>query len=223
MPSISNECSLRRSNARSLTPLWNELPTPPQSTVFIQQNRDYSTRNDLNYIEGCSYYISSLFYPNCSVSITKIKQMIKIGNLSIGTVAASCCILRTFYKKFYESMKSITNENIGELILISSFMLAYKYMEDEVWKLSTWASLCAFEFSCSELRQTELHILESIDFNIGAILTSSSIQDVKSEIIARQSYNDFFNQDCYYYKEQSFKHGLKRNLSTFLNSVSNQD
>ncbi|KAK9332792.1 hypothetical protein V1520DRAFT_224500 [Lipomyces starkeyi] len=189
---IEYSCTLRRSSSCGLCAPLSCLPTPPSSQCKLSKfSRRYSQFG--NYCEGCSMHIASLLQKRSQITRQRIECMIDNAKLTLEILSASCCILESLPLKFYCRLElSLSDPSIlGEIVLISAFMVSSKYLEDETWRLSTWASVCDRSIASADLRVTELQMLTELNFDIARIVTLEAVERTISEFRSRQFCIDF--------------------------------
>ncbi|KAK9486842.1 hypothetical protein V1527DRAFT_495596 [Lipomyces starkeyi] len=192
---IEYSCTLRSSSSPGLRAPLSCLPTPPSSQCKLSKfSRRYSPLgNDKNYCEGCSMHIASLLQKRSQITRQGIECMIDNARLTPEILSASCCILENLPLKFYCRLElSVSDPSIlGEIVLISALMISSKYLEDETWRLRTWASVCDRSIACADLRVTELQMLTELNFDIARIVTLEAVERTISEFRSRQFCIDF--------------------------------
>ncbi|KAK9492380.1 hypothetical protein V1508DRAFT_397927 [Lipomyces doorenjongii] len=192
---IEYSSTLRRSSSCGLYLPLSCLPTPPPSQPKLAKfSRRYSQfRNDKSYCEGSSMHIASLLHKRGQITPRRIECMIDNAKLTLEILSASCCILENLPLKFYRRMElSLSDPSVlGEIVLISAFMISSKYLEDETWRLRTWASVCDLSIASSDLRFTELQMLTELNFDIARIVTLEAVERTISEFRSRQFCIDF--------------------------------
>ncbi|KAK9369559.1 hypothetical protein V1509DRAFT_652302 [Lipomyces kononenkoae] len=183
---IEYSCTPRRSSSCSLRAHFSCFPTPPSS-------RYSPLYNDNNYCDGCCMHIASLLYKRSQIRRQRIESMIDHSNLSLEVLSAACCILESLSYKFYSHLQlSLSDPSVlGEVVLISAFMIASKYLEDENPRLRTWAKVCGQSIATTDLRFTEMQMLTELNFGIARIVTLEAVEGTICEFRSRQFCIDF--------------------------------
>ncbi|KAK9239155.1 hypothetical protein V1525DRAFT_340100, partial [Lipomyces kononenkoae] len=183
---IEYSCTLRRSSSRGLCAHFSCFPTPPSS-------RYSPLYNDNNYCDGCCMHIASLLHRRSQIRRQRIESAIDNSKLALEVLSAACCILEKLSNQFYSRVAlSLSDPSIlGEVVLISAFMISSKYLEDETPGLRTWAKVCGQSLANGDLRFTEMQILTELDFGISRIVTLEAVEGTICEFRSRQFCIDF--------------------------------
>ncbi|KAK9325902.1 hypothetical protein V1517DRAFT_312943 [Lipomyces orientalis] len=204
---IEHNCTLRRSTSRGICAPLSSLPTPFASpSKPTKLNRMYSQScHDHTYSDGCSMHIASLLHRRSEITMKRIEYMIDAAQLSLEILAASCCLLEKLSQRFYCRLKTALSDSsiLGEVALTSAFMISSKYLEDDYFRLRTWASVGDLSISSADLRFTELQMLRELDFDIARIVTVEAIGDTICEFRSRQFCIDFLRPGQMYALQRS--------------------
>ncbi|KAK9249402.1 hypothetical protein V1506DRAFT_6866 [Lipomyces tetrasporus] len=204
---IEHHSTLRRSTSRGICAPLSSLPTPFASpSKPTKFSRRYSqSRHNHSYFDGCSMHIASLLHRRSQITRNRIEYMIDAAQLSLEILAASCCLLEKLSLRFYCRLKTALSDSsiLGEVALTSAFMISSKYLEDDYFRLRTWASVGDLSIPSADLRFTELQMLRELDFDIARIVTMEAIDDTICEFRSRQFCIDFLRPGQMYALQRS--------------------
>ncbi|KAK9456398.1 hypothetical protein V1511DRAFT_510210 [Dipodascopsis uninucleata] len=195
----------RRSSSSSLSC----LPTPPNISDVqpcvqhgISSYKENSkmagedaarTRRKIDFT-ACSMHIAGLLFDYSTITRQRIEQILIQSSLPMEIIAAAASILAGLSDQFYLKLRSqLSRRNIlGEVALISSLMVAKKYLDDHQIELGHWTNIACTNITKDNLTAAELLMLFSVEFRLAQLLDKKKIDIVFQRIELNDRVLDLF-------------------------------